>query len=596
MNTTAIPKSAHVTRSMRETIAAEFRAWYWLLSIVLIVASLTLGFIGFRIQLGAEASTLDALYKTFKTINLSADVTSPVPWQLEVARFATPLLFANALIVGLGALFWERFNLFRLLWWRNHVVICGLGKKAELLAKDFRKANRRVVVIDNVRQNTHRDEFRFRGIVLLVGDARDEVLLRRAGIARAKYVLALTGDDGSNAQIAAVCRAMSSQTRKFPATCFAHIVDLDLCRFLREHEVESTSASPFRVDYFSIYEIGARQLLAKHPFTGQDLSSPPPHVVVVGPGRFGASLILQATREWRNAGGTETNKLRVTVIDRAGPENLERLRTRYPQVNAICDFTVLALDTLSPEFSRATFLFDENGHCDVSAIYITIDDDSASLTAAFALNRRLEHMGDVAPIVVRMSEGSGFAAIFSEDATTAIRGFHLLDETCLPGRLCVSTNERIARALHSDYLDKNRERKMKTATDPSLAQWEQLPEYLRESNRRQATHLAQRLRATGYQIAPLTDWNAEHYEFAAEEIERMAALEHERWCEQLRGEGFKYAAGPKTRNTHPSFQPWDKLDGQAKQTAREIVSAAPRVLALVGFQIEKAIQRPAQKS
>jgi len=583
-------------RSLRDAVGGWLRDWYWLLSLILIVASLALGFVGFRIQLGGNASNLDALYKTFKTINLSADVTSPVPWQLEVARFTTPLLFANALILGLGSLFWERFNLLRLLFWRNHVVICGLGKKGSMLAKEFRAINRHVVVIDKSRSNAHRDEFRFRDIILLTGDARDAVLLRRAAVSRAKVVLALTGEDGCNAEIAAVCRTLIDPARQNVPACFAHIADLDLCRFLREREIETLSRSPFRIDYFCIHEVGARLLLAHHPFfdTAPDaVHVRAPHIIIVGPGRFGASLITQAAREWRNAGGSPANRMRVTVIDKSGPQNLERLRVRHPHLDSVCEFQFEALESTSTAFSLGNFLYDAEGACTASAVYITFDGDGVALNAAFAINRRLERSGDSVPVVVRMSEGTGFAAMFTKRDTAApatnIRAFHLLDETCLPSRLCMSMHDIIAMGLHAEYLAQHGP--ASPDADPAIAPWEKLPAHLQRSNRLQANHLAERLRACGYQIVPLNDWEAEHYTFEDSEIERMAIMEHDRWCEEKKNAGISYAAGAKTKTTHPGLVPWDKLDEENRERAREIVRAAPRVLANVGFQVERIPRR-----
>ncbi|MCC6796361.1 MAG: NAD-binding protein [Candidatus Hydrogenedentes bacterium] len=594
----ALNDKTTVTTKLRQPtvgtrVANWLRAWYWLISIVLILISLGLGFVGYREYLGPQATAFDALYKTFKIAGLGADVSGNVPWTLEVSRFATPLLFAHAVFLGLGALFRERYNLARLLWWRNHIVICGLGKKGLLLAKALREQGHRVVVIDNAQSNAYGDEFRFRDIILLHGDAQDLFVLRRAAVQRARFLFALTGSDGRNAEIAMQARTLIGEGAS-QLTSFAHIHDLELCRFLREREVESVQSSPVKVEFFCIYETGARNLLDRHPFIDRANTEHEalPQIVVVGPGRFGSSLVLQSARAWRNSGGNQQRKLRITIVDRGGAERLERLRSRFPQINSVCEFEVIPLDTLAPDFARGAFLFDINGNVSATAIYICFDDESAGLTAAFTLNRACERRGASIPIIIRMSEASGFAAMFSaSDDGGNIRAFHLLDETCTPERLCVSTNELIAQALHAEYVRSVAATGAPTENNPATVQWDKLSEPLKESNRHQAAHLARRLQRFGYQIVPLSDWEAENFAFADVEVDEMARMEHERWCADKKRAGITYAPGTRTKKTHPNLVPWEQLDEETQDKARAIVRAAPRVLASVGFQVERLQNR-----
>lgn len=573
------------------------RKWYWLLNLLLILVSLGLGFWGLSVHyaLIKEPVTLfDVLYQTLRTINLGSDFTSQVPWPLQVSRFLTPVLFANAILIGLGRLFKERLDLLRLWFWREHVIICGLGKKGARLAKEFRKQGYKVVVIEREHNNEHAPQFRFRDTIVLFGDATDNILLKCTGIRRARYLLALCGNDGVNAEITAQARMLTPKKRGIPLTCFSHILDLELCRLLREREIESESVTPFHIEFFNAYEMGARILLQRHPLP---LSSDGvvPHIVIVGPGRLGSSLIVLAARAWRDTEGSKTNPMNVTVVDRNGPARTDMLRAKYPHLDTVCKFDILTIDTHSREFTQAEFLFDSQGKCVTSAVYICVDGDSVGLMAAFTLYAQLERRGHRIPIVVRMSDKSGFASVLSETDYDApygcIRAFRLLDETCLLSTLLMSTNEIIARAIHDDYLQKEFAERETPEVNPSAVPWKCLDERLRESNRHQAFHMAERLRAFGYRIVPLTDWDAENYTFSPAEVEGMSIKEHDRWCEEKREAGFTYASGEKTERTHPDLLPWSELDEPAKEKDRNMVRAAPRILARVGFQVER-IRKP----
>ncbi len=569
------------------------RNWYWLFSLLLILFSLCLGFWGLSIyyaRIKEPVTVFDLLYKTLKTINLNMDLTSHVPWPLEVSRFLTPILFANALILGLSNMFKERFAFLRLWSWRNHVIICGLGNKGVRLAKQFRKQGYNVVVIEKEPHNEHALQFRFRDTVILSGDATDEILLRRAGLAKARYLLALCGNDGVNAEIAAQARALMPKRRKTALICFIHILDLELCRLLREREIESESNAPFHMEFFNAYEMGARILLQRHPLPVSS-DGVVPHIVIAGPGRLGSSLIVLAAREWRDTEGSKKQPMTVTVVDRNGPARIDLLCAKYPYLDTACTFDIRTIDTYSREFAQSQFLFDSQGKCVVSAVYICVDGDSAGLMAAFTLYAQLERKGCRIPIIVRMSDKSGFASLFSESDSNApygcIRAFRLMDETCLPSALLMSTNESIAQAIHADYLQKELAKGETPEKNPSAVPWERLPEKLRESNRHQAFNLAERLHAFGYRIAPLLDWDAENYRFTADEIEGMSIMEHDRWSEEKRAAGFTYASGEKTKRTHPDLLPWSQLDEPTREKDRNMVRAAPRFLARVGFQVER---------
>jgi voltage-gated potassium channel len=64
-----------------------------------------------------------------------------------------PALAAYAAIQALLAIFSKQWQMLMIRFYRNHVVVCGLGERGLRLAKDFSQHGYRVVVIEGVKDN-----------------------------------------------------------------------------------------------------------------------------------------------------------------------------------------------------------------------------------------------------------------------------------------------------------------------------------------------------------------------------------------------------------------------------------------------------------
>lgn len=75
---------------------------------------------------------------------------------------------------------------------------------------------------------------------MLIGDARQRDLLRRAGARRATYLVSLCPDDATNADVAIQAHALAHDRRGRPLTAIIQILNPHLCHLLREWEISST--------------------------------------------------------------------------------------------------------------------------------------------------------------------------------------------------------------------------------------------------------------------------------------------------------------------------------------------------------------------
>lgn len=107
--------------------------WEWLGVALVVVAAFILGAFGFSAHYAGATpprNPLDIAYLTFQLFVLeSGGVALPIPWQLEAARVLAPTVAAFATLNALAVLFRDELERFRIRLLRDHVVVCGLGRK-----------------------------------------------------------------------------------------------------------------------------------------------------------------------------------------------------------------------------------------------------------------------------------------------------------------------------------------------------------------------------------------------------------------------------------------------------------------------------------
>jgi hypothetical protein len=567
----------------------------WLLMGALWVVTGALGYLGFSrylLAIGEPRSFWNVSYLTLQLFVLeSGSVSGPVTWQLQVARFLAPAVTAYTAIQALATVFHEQLKMFRLRFLKDHIVICGLGRKGLLLSGGFRERGEQVVVIEQDEDNGLLGQCREQGTIILIGNAADPVLLRKARVNKAKYVISACGDDGTNAEVAVHARELVWDRKGKALSCLIHISDFQLCNLLREREIRLGKLDAFRLELFNVFESGARILLDEYPpfsKTGDDYSSRP-HLVVVGMGRMGESLVVNAARNWWDRDRKSAERLRITLIDREAGKKKESLCFRYPQLERVCELVPVEVDIQAPEFERAGFLFNDKGRCDVTMVYVCLDDDSNALGAALMIRQRVRALE--VPIVVRMTHDAGLATLLRGEkdkpaGLTNLHAFGLFDYTCTPDLISGCTYEILARAIHEDYVRSERAKGHTPETNPVAVPWGELEEAYKQANRRAAERIRVKLDAIGCDIAITTDWDTPRFEFTPKEVELLAQMEHESWVEEKLSDGWRYGSTKDLeKKTSPYLVPWNELPEEDKDGDRNQVRGLPAFLAKARFQI-----------
>lgn len=152
-------------------------------------------------------------------------------------------------------------------------------------------------------------------------------------------------------------------------------------------------------------------------------------MLVVGVGRMGESLVVHAARAWRNRHSGAGKRIHITLVDKKADMKRESLSLRYSDLETACELTARQMDVSSPEFQSGTFLFDAQGGCDVTIIYICLDNDSFGLAVGLTLHKQLKDPN--IPIIVRMTQDAGLAKLLrgvnGKDNFKNLHAFGLLD-------------------------------------------------------------------------------------------------------------------------------------------------------------------------
>lgn len=505
------------------------------------------------------------------------------------------------------------------------------------LTRNFCGHGRKVVAIEPDEENDRIEAAREAGAIVLIGDGSDLILLQRSGISRASQLLIVTGDDGKNVEIALrVEQLLQQQSRGFISShcaaeetprgrdtslataphdaasssesaaslavadatgdkgremldCIVHIVDPELRALFRRHRVFREMRARLKVTVHDFYEDSARRLFRDHPLDREPIASVDDlrrvRVVIVGFGQMGENVLLQASRIGHFANGL---KLLATIIDPRAKRLQRVFEHRFPRLKHVCEAEFLDLEVEEPLLIERLGEWGRDPST-VETFILCCDNDSRNLSIALHLLPHLQRFG--IPLLARMSSRSGLASMLESLGADAkgigrIKPFGMVEEMCSLELLTKGDLDRLARAIHEDYV-RRRRAEGASPEDPALRPCEHLDDDFRESCHQQADHLPVKLRAIGcYSASAQTD-KGDVSDFSATEIEVFARMEHARWCAERFLAGWTYAPGKKIleAKTSPHLVEYDLLPENVKEYDRQAVRLIPHLVSLVGERV-----------
>jgi hypothetical protein len=576
----------------------------WLAGALSALAALILGYVGLREYLRhlpdqPHRTPADILYLTFRLFTLDGDwIVGEKNWPLMVAKFLAPAVTAYTAALTVLAVFRRQLQQLRVrLLWRDHVIVCGLGRKGMQLLREFRQRGDRVVAIECQEGNDNLFLARALGAVVLVGDAADELMLRRAGMKNAGRVLCVCGEDGVNVESAVrAFEQIDGENRTGTSTgtlsCRVHLVDGKLCELFKQHALFARRDDRFEAAVFNTYANAARLLWNNHPLDRVRIGpndSHRPHLVVLGFGPMGQSVLLAAARVGHFANG---RKLAVTVAAADLESRQRHFAAQYPQLEQVVDVHWIAQDVEDPQPRKKLeeLAADESW---ITTVAVCLEERDRNLPVALNLPRAI-HRRKI-PVHVWLSERTGLASLLEGDRRSdAVGGninpFGEVEKVCSLEMVLREKLDQLARMVHQTYVNKRTREGAKPQSEDALVPWPQLGEGLKDSNRQQADHIAVKLRAIGCEMVPAgSSTHPPERIISDQEMEVLAKMEHARWNADRFLAGWTLGEKNTAELRTPYLVSWDELSEEIRDYDRDPVRNLPALAREMGMRI---IQRP----
>lgn len=361
----------------------------WLVVALSGIGVFAVGIAGFESVDAKEHDLLDLAYRSLQLLSAeSGDVPEAAPLSLELARFLAPavaLAFAAVVLRAVVELLREE----RLFGIRpGHVVICGLGRSGGALAAAISEGpepKRQVVGIALDGANPGAARARNAHARILLENATEDKILKRAQVHRASAVAVLCGNDTTNAEVAAAVKSFVAGGAS--PQILLGIRDRRLAAELAEALREDPSVVPINLPADA-----AKRMVQAAPLPSNE---PDLHVLIVGFGSLGQAV----ARELMDGPGR--GPMLVTAVYRDVGRKAQAVRIEAGDC-AHCDLQSYTGEFVSAEFETLSFLA---GKPAVTAVFVCVSDDALAVTVALQLRRAASLRGS--RIVVRVSEEDG---------------------------------------------------------------------------------------------------------------------------------------------------------------------------------------------
>lgn len=546
-----------------------------------------LAFWGFT-RFDAKLTSFEYLEKSAQLVKGQGAYTFPKdPWQLVLAQWLMPLvalataakLFLRGLRRDLRVVFAKRSH--------DHVIVCGVGSTGRRVIEILRAQGERVLAIDLNAESVDAYAAESLGTPTIPGDAKSSAVLRLAGIRRAKMLVACTGDDTINLEIALL--GVEAGASSFHLGKHLVVVPEMRADWLFEHLLSrsgnSLGSESAEIRILNTAEKAGRLLCRTPAFLAQTILRPErTDIVIVGFGDVGRAVAAQVLR---TGSALPDRRMRLHVFDARSDVAVSAFTALYPGVAEVADLVATDANISPANPDKWKPICDCLETTRLAAFIICLPHDGEALYTATRARASLDAIGERAtPVFVRVAGRRKLAEVIARTDTQTWLGDRFVsfgDAADLLGdALGANEGDILARACHEAYLDTLKQ----PSEAPSSRPWSSLPELFKRSNRLFADHLEIKLRTAGLRSCPAD--TPRGFVLTKADLDILSAAEHWRWLVERKLGGWSY--GPVRDDAtlrHPLLRPWSELPDDVQTGVRSIVERIPVILARVGREIRR---------
>lgn len=201
-----------------QVLVSQFHVSLLAFSTLLCVSTLALRFFYLYPDTGERIGWAEALHATFMFIFAETILPFPKAPELQILFFVVPLVglavVADGILRFSVALFNRRER--KEAWqvaiastYRDHIVICGLGKVGYRVVKELLRLGENVIGVEHNAESPFLEKIRQMNVPVLMGDARQREILEKAQVQEASAIVICTQDDLTNLDIALDARELN---------------------------------------------------------------------------------------------------------------------------------------------------------------------------------------------------------------------------------------------------------------------------------------------------------------------------------------------------------------------------------------------------
>ena len=572
-----------------------------IVKLVLTGTAVILGFIGFGGLVWPHSTNdfanvfqvwLDAWYNTagLLTLHLPRKFEQPdVPWELQIARFLLPALGIWLSFQVYLRLTRQRLRFFALFGLSDHVIVVGPGTRARTIAQLCKAEDpkRSLVYITDAEDDTTLADLSALGTIILRAPPLVADTYVSANLKRARSIVVAGERSTDNIRSCDKIRSVALSQRAADVPALSLVVAIDSPEMAAVMDASFHEARDRRIEYRlldpvdNVAEGLTRRLL---PLLGS--SSGIPAIVMIGWSGAAPAIYRRLLRNGPPG-------FQLALVDQSAELTRSALFASAPGLAGLSGLTFITSDT-GPSLLANTHFAEALRNPHLAAVIVSGDSDDSNFRIAIQLRRfaRAQHLW-TAPIYMQQ-QGSDIALdslrklIAAETIDVSrIYAFGSVEEQFAPASVLHTVDEKMARAVHERYLEEMRSQAPDAKPAPNTAPWEDLMETFRAASRAQAEHID--LKLAHVKCCRVAGEGGADFAFSGEEIERLARLEHWRWCVNRWLDGWTYGTQKKVELLkHDQLKPYEDLTEGQKDLDRAPIRNLPKLLALANSAIRRA--------